>query len=493
MKNHIIATICLLCLPISFLYPLSLDETRVIEMALREAPRLREIQSEGLKVKVRQSEFSDSFRLRSFVSGSYQKTKENAFIEFNPVISPHSTFQVGLSKRLPLGLSTSLSTSLDRGKFDLSGVGMTRVTSETAATLSADLGKNIFGRIDRATGESLNRLNEHSQLLQNIQKRQFINRVRGHFWRVAAIDQSIKISQKLLELAKRQEKYAQARFKSSVADRSEVARYKAQTANRQGQIYSLAHRRELEIRELKSLVPDLEKHQIELAPYNLQKVVDDVMQCVAVIRSRHDIPLDYTLFDEMSGELNAHFHQQRNMASTYNANNIQLTGKVFAKSVGDSASDAFSDSFSEKRNGFSLALSVEIPFGHGGTKNNKVLIQELEQKRQDHQTKLDLASSHQFMKKAIGLLVDAVEAQEKSTKNLQIRLKEMRRKFKQGRISAAEYILDEDALLSSELSTIDIKSTILRTNLEYLSIFTQTPCAFNQVPQVQGLGREKTY
>jgi hypothetical protein len=57
----------------------------------------------------------------------------------------------------------------------------------------------------------------------------------------------------------------------------------------------------------------------------------------------------------------------------------------------------------------------------------------------------------------------------------------MRRKYEQARVSINDLIFDQDALLRSELTTIETQLQILNVLFDYLAIYTETPCGFNRI------------
>jgi hypothetical protein len=57
----------------------------------------------------------------------------------------------------------------------------------------------------------------------------------------------------------------------------------------------------------------------------------------------------------------------------------------------------------------------------------------------------------------------------------------MRKKYVQARASVNDLVQDQDALLNSELATIDTQLQILNVLFDYLAIFTETPCSFNRI------------
>jgi len=83
--------------------------------------------------------------------------------------------------------------------------------------------------------------------------------------------------------------------------------------------------------------------------------------------------------------------------------------------------------------------------------------------------------------KVIGLLSEVVRSQKQNTLALEKRLQVQNRKFREARVSANDLILDQDALLNSNLTTISTQLEIINTIFDYLVVFTETPCEFNRI------------
>ena len=74
-----------------------------------------------------------------------------------------------------------------------------------------------------------------------------------------------------------------------------------------------------------------------------------------------------------------------------------------------------------------------------------------------------------------------VRSQKQNTLALEKRLQVQNRKFREARVSANDLILDQDALLNSNLTTISTQLEIINTIFDYLVVFTETPCEFNRI------------
>jgi hypothetical protein len=126
-------------------------------------------------------------------------------------------------------------------------------------------------------------------------------------------------------------------------------------------------------------------------------------------------------------------------------------------------------------------LQLVIPLGKADTRQTQEL---LAQKRFDSlagQNDAMLTNTHQQLVKVIRLLTEVVRAQNENTQALERRLVVQNRKFREARLSVNDLILDQDALLNSNLTTISTQLEIINTIFDYLVVFTETPCEFNRI------------
>ncbi|MEX1098927.1 MAG: hypothetical protein WEB87_00790, partial [Bacteriovoracaceae bacterium] len=89
--------------------------------------------------------------------------------------------------------------------------------------------------------------------------------------------------------------------------------------------------------------------------------------------------------------------------------------------------------------------------------------------------------THQQISESIKILQEVIQTQKINSRQLEIRLKDMRKKYNQARISVNDLIQDQDSLFSSDLAIVDTKLSVLNTLLDYFSVFTETPCSFNRI------------
>lgn len=446
-----------------------------------EAPSLKQIESSLIESQNQKLQFEDQFKTSAFSQGSYVKTKEEALISFQPIFSPASDIAVGAQKNLKYGVQLQASVGAANRDFVFSGVDTSRTISLASVTANIDLWKNLMGRITKAQSESLELGLKSAKLQKSVQTQIFLNNLRMLYWQLVSNDEQFKISKKLLKSAVRQEKEAVERLKNSVADKGEVARYRAQVATRQSQLTSIEFQRQQIVKALRELLPELNGKEISLGKLTLDNTVDSVLQCVGMLKSKQETPLQYSLYDDLNLLLNSLQNQQVQIAEAYSKPDLVLTTGIQTSAVNDNTSGAFEEAFNEEREGYSVGLQLNIPIGFKDTKKQLVKAEKI---KTEYQVKKNLAvldSQHQFINKSIAYLLSAIESQGVSKKNLEIRVADVKRKYKQGRISVTEYIVDQDNLLQTELQIVETKFLVVKTLLDYLSIFTHTPCAFNRI------------
>jgi hypothetical protein len=106
----------------------------------------------------------------------------------------------------------------------------------------------------------------------------------------------------------------------------------------------------------------------------------------------------------------------------------------------------------------------------------------LEEKRFDAEIgslEARLQSTHEQIKNSIPLIMQVLKNQRENAGWLRKRTASEQRKFAQARVSVVNLINDQDALLSSELDVISSQLNVMNLLLDYLAIFTDTPCDFN--------------
>jgi outer membrane protein TolC len=473
----------------------TITEDSLVDLAKKGAPQLDQINAAFYSAAIQQGQLNERFAPEFFAKGSYAETNERPILSFFPIWSPVKQGQIGLRKELTKGFTAQAAFTADQrtAVTPFSGRLENITTTALSFTLQMDLWKDLFGRMTDSQINSMAAQSKRAEFEKKIQTRAFIISVRRIFWSLVANQESLKVSEELLKSAQTQAQETNARFRNAVAESDEVARNEAQVSSRKGALLYLQYERETLLKQLKNLLPELNSDEIQLGNYDLQAAFNNVMACAGTISSDTKIPYQNTHFDETIQLLREIKRNSNIINSKYASADVKLFGTVKATGVGSdevktgltrgSYASAFDDVTNNNRSGYEVGLNVVLPLGEvkQQTQNSKELY---DQKRLDAaiaSSEAQVVSTHQEIVRSVGLLNQAIVAQKITTEQLKKRLLVMRKKYEQARASINEIINDQDALLNSELSTIQTRLQLINLLFDYLMIYTETPCPFNRI------------
>lgn len=359
--------------------------------------------------------------------------------------------------------------------------------------MQMDLWRDLFGRMSKAQIESAQLDSKRAEMEREISKKAFRLSLRRLYWSLVANNESMKISGELLKSAEKISGETAQRFRNSVAEADEVARYEALVATRRGSITYLQYQKESLLKQLQNLVPELSAKEIELGEYNVQGTIDEVLACTAGIATQPSVPYQYTTYDEIVNMIRQNKVARDKINSRYSDVDVKLFGT--AKSTGVSSEpsgfngnrgsigDSIDDQKYNNRTGFEAGVMFTLPLGDAkkNTERTKELYDQKRLQAALTNTDTQIVNVHTSFARQIGYLNEVVKAQRISSAALDRRFKLVRRKYEQARVSVNDLVQDQDALLSSELTTIDVRLQIINTLFDYLVVFPETPCAFNRI------------
>ncbi len=473
-----------------------LTEEGIQKLAEKSSPRLDEIEAAFLSVSVGENQLREKFAPELFGQYAHAETRERALIRFQPVFSPIDQAQFGVRQNLSHGISTSAAVVTDqRSAAPTAFTGRFRNATTTTLnfTMQMDLWRDLFGRMSKAELESAELERKKADFEKKVAEKSFRLSLRRLYWTLVANNESMKISQELLGSAETLAKETNQRYKNAVAEADEVARYEALVASRQGSITYLKYQKESLLKQLQNLVPELSQKDISLGEYDIPATINEVLACTAGIAMEPKIPYQNTSYDEIVSLIRKNRDQRDLMNSRYSDVDVKLFGT--AKSTGVSAEptgptgtrgsygDSFDDQKMNNRTGYEVGVLFTIPLGDAKkeTQRTKELY---DQKRLDAALNANDAlviNAHTSFARTITYLNEVVKAQRTSSAQLEKRLRLMRKKYEQARVSVNDLVQDQDAYLSSELTTIDVRLQIINTLFDYLVVFPETPCAFNRI------------
>lgn len=477
------------------LAPVELSEDQLQAIAKKGSPKLDEIQSALLRAEVSSGETDEKFAPELFGKASYGETNERALVQFQPIFSPTKRGEIGVRQSYKQGIKATASIATNQQSAVSSFTGKFRDVTTTIAsfTLQMDLWKDLFGRMSKATQENAALESKRASIENEIQTKTFSITLRRVYWSLVANQESLKISESLLGTAKQQLSESKKRLQNSVAELDEVARYEAQVASREGSIIYLKYQKEALIKQLKNLLPELNQSEITMGAYDLPNTVNQVLACTATIAAQPSIPYDYTKYDEAISLIRQVKKNLADMNSRYSDVDVQLYGTVKSTGVDSdqtktnfyrgSYGGSIDEMTAKNRSGYEVGLQFALPLGSAkeSTQKTKELYDDKRLKATIDNTEAQVISTHQQLVKSISLLTDVVRAQKVNSSQLEKRLNLMKKKYSQARISVDDLISNQDALLSSELTTIDTQLEILNTLFDYLVVYTDTPCPFNRM------------
>jgi outer membrane protein TolC len=471
-----------------------LTETSLRDLALKGAPQLDQIQASFLAVDVQTKQLQEQFAPELFGRANYAETNEKPIIQFFPIWSPLRQAQVGVRQNLKQGFSAEAALTTDqRSAVSVTGKYRDITTTSLSFTMQMDLWKDIFGRMSEARLENAGHESQKAEIEKNIQLKTFIISLRRIYWSMVANREAVKISEELLKTSLQQLEESKKRFKNSVAEADEVARNEAQVSSRQANLIFLNYQKESLVKQLKTLIPELTESEIQLADYNLPETFNQVTVCTGTIAQEQKTPYQFTTYDEATSLIRKIKTNAASLNSRYADPDVKLYGLVKATGVGSdntkpsyyrgSYGASVSDIQTTNRTGYEVGLRVTVPLGDAktSTQQTKELYDEKRLLAAINATDAQVINTHQQLVKNITLLNEVIRAQKITTAQLEKRLFYMRRKYEQARVSINDLIFDQDALLRSELTTIETQLQILNVLFDYLAIYTETPCGFNRI------------
>jgi len=461
------------------------------------SPSLDEIEAQFLFTKTKLQETNEEFSPELFAKGTRGETNERALITFQPIFTPTTQTQLGVKQNFKYGAAASMSfytDERDSSSSPVAGNFRHATTMGMNLSLQLDLWKNLLGRLSESRVDILELETKKAEFQKEIQTKAFKIGLRKIYWSLVANEESLKISEGLLKTAKIQAEEAKRRFKNAVADADEVARYEAQVASRQSQILSLKYQRELVATRLRNLLPKAELNEdLELAPYDLEKTMGEVLNCTSTISEIKNIPFENTHYDEVVALIKKLKIENDDLNSRHSDVDVKFIGSVKATGVSSETSGpgqfrgsyggAWDDINQTNRTGYEVGLLVNMPLGDAKeeTKKTKDLYNERLFVSSIDKTQNQVINTHRELLKAIIYLNQVIQNQKITSRELNKRLQGMKKKYQQARVSVNELIMDQDALLNSDLSIIQTQLQVLNIIFDYLTVFTETPCGFNRI------------
>lgn|GEM_PF-710443 len=468
-----------------------LTEADFVALAGENTPDWRTIEASWLLKRSEEQQSKDQFKPELFAQYNRDVTNEKPILDFFPVWSPLTTMQAGVRQNFTTGVTASASVSADQRSAVTPNTEFRRVsTNVLRLDLQIDLWKDLFGKLSSARTKSAELAQEQAKLERDIKQRSFVVSLRRIYWSLVVNLEQLRIYQNLIEISQKQLKDAQNRLRAGITDAGEVARLEAQVASRNGALLYYNFQQEQLWKQIKTLLPQLQDKSVSLSPYRIEDTIQEVLACTTLIATRKEIPLDYTLVDDVVTLIRKIETQQLKIAHSYDDPELKLVGGVRATGVASqnqgggvvagSYRGAVDDWQDNNRLGYTVGLQLVVPLGRGSTADSQQRFQTAKYGAEIERAEANLYNTHTQLVKVIDYLVKIIESQKVTQAALKKRISAQNKKYRDARITVNELIQDEDALLNTDLSNLSTELEIINIVFDYLSVFTSTPCKFNK-------------
>lgn len=461
---------------------LPLDEKKLIELARQEAPAAADIQARRAQAEAQFGQASEKYQARLVGRGNYQNSEEKSIAVFIPTFGPTHLYSLGVEKASPYGASWGVHAFTDQRSTENGSIDRaTRTGLQLKATL--DLWRNLLGKQNKTQLDNLRLRSEIQKFDSVAQQKAFEMNLRKVYWSLVANQEAAKISQGLLDTAQRQLKEAKARFSSSVTDAGEVARWEALVAGRKGNLTALEYQREILFRQLKEQLPGLHERNLTLGNYDLDRAVAGVLSCTQTIAQQKQTPWEATSLDEMVALVEKEYQGTQKVTASHSDVDVQLNAELQMSGVDQGTSASVEDFQDNGKSGYAVGIAVTVPLGSQSRQTEETLADLDRQRYLAEKQRLlgRIKSQHEEIGPLIRLLEQSIASAQINSKNLQKSTQVMTRKYQQARIPVSALINDQDALLQSLLSEINIKLTVIHTLFDYFQVFTDYPCEVNRI------------
>jgi len=471
-----------------------LNESSLKELASKGAPQLDQIEASFLAASFNNTQTREGYSPELFGKAAYAETNERAILQVIPIWSPIKQAQLGVRQELKKGFLAEAAVGTQQQSAASSFGKYRDITTTTLSFLvQMDLWKDLLGRMSDAKLDSALLNAKRAEIEKDIQTKAFHISLRRVYWSIVATEESIKISEVMLTIAKKQAEETKQRFKNSVAEADEVARNEAQVASKEASLIYYKYQKENLYTQLKTLLPELSHNSLTLSNYDLPKTVNEVTACTALIAREPKVPYHFTKYDEATDMIRKVKASNQTINSRYAGADVKLYGKVKATGVGSDAgpNNTFSGNYgasiddinATNRTGYEVGLNFTIPLGSGKEQSQKTkeLYDEKRLLASINASDAQVINSHQQLVRNIALLNEVIKAQKTNSKELEKRLRFMYKKYQQARVSINDLIQDQDSLLRAQLGTIETQLQVLNVLFDYLAIYTETPCSFNRI------------
>jgi hypothetical protein len=458
-----------------------LTEDLVKKVLLNSPPSVKQIEANYLTIKHDELSKNDqlSFSLES--KGTYYRSKEKLLSNFDGGVTEKSSmYSLGITKPTRYGIDLGVKVF---GKKSTNSFIRDAATTGIAASLTMDLYQNFLGRKTNSDLMKSQMTTKRAKLEKEASLKSFEMSVRKLYWAIVSNNEQLNLLKAQVILSEKQYKESLRRRKSNAADAGEVARYRSQWSTRKSNVFSLKYKHRDLIKSLKELIPEFNGKEVVLGSYSIEDITSQVLACTKTIGTLKNVPYQLTPYDDIVKLLNQEERLATKITETYDDAKVSFIGEYASTGRDFGIGNARTNFFDDSRARTSVGFQLSIPLGNS-KKNTKEVAQSIVRKTYQFQAENNLSKIEAFHFETRGMvsyLKDILSSQKETNLYLGKSLESSRKKYRQARISVQELINEQDSLLQSRVSEINTNLTILNTLLDYISIFSDTPCPMNRI------------
>lgn len=417
-------------------------------------------------------------------NASASDTNTNRLSAFGPAtISVPSSRNIDLnfSKKTYWGTKVSVGTASSLSMFDSGDQSF----SSLYLNLEMSLLQNLLGHLDDAKLDAVLQNNKLNELQSEVEKLALVQNVRMIFWAIVANNQYIDVNEKLIQTSRDQLELLKRMSRRSAAENSDVLQAAATLAERLSNLEKARLEKINLENSLRQFVPSIDLNKQSIS-------VSDLDESVAMAESCFSSPMSleqtrklssYTKINELillSKESNLKAVQAKELTDLKLV--VSLEGNGNADDTSESVRNSYN--FDQRTNTIGLLLTIPI-----GSEENQFIQRERAIIENDHSRKIsELSNSIENTLRTTTKLEKNLSAtialSKEAEKNYRQAYGAHRQKFEKGRINYLDLLNYENVYVASQLSVIESKYNYIKNTLEYLSVFDQSSCAFNQLAKM---------
>lgn len=459
-----------------------IDEKALVSLTKQANPTTKALEASIAMMESQLQAFDDQFTSQWYASANHQNSNLRSVSDNNPIWGPTYHYETGVRTRMPYGVNGGLFAYSDK-RSSTGGFINDSARLGVGLRVEMDLWKNLLGELDNANRLSISKRASMQKANNEIMAKQLEVEVRKIYWSLIANYRSIQTSQKLLDLAKKQEKEARFRANLAIAESDEIARYKAQVASVLATIHSLEFRKKGLERTLEQMIPELNAEDLKLNRTDDDQIVREVFQCTMWIASQSKTPWDATDYGEVIKYDEERYQSDIKALNKYDSFDLKLFSEYELTNNGigfDNAVEEFGD---KQANDYLVGISISVPLGSKlkDSKDFQIQAKSKELASSIDKIRAEVDARHASMQGMVDLLSKILETQKENSKQLNMVQEGSSRRYRQARIPVEVLIQDQNAAQASEIDQTNAQLAIMHEVLDYFKTFNKAPCSINNL------------